>query len=81
MIGDRAPHARLCCPEPALRELTPDELRALDAYCRRALDDPDAAPGSPQECAAVERYEGLLAAAAVGVWRRERRARYGREVG
>ena len=61
MSGDRVPHARQCCPEPALRELTADELRALDGYCRRALDDPDAAPGNPQECAAVARYEALLA--------------------
>ena len=53
--------------------LTPDELAALDAYCRRALHDPDAAPAGAEERAAVARYEALLAAAARGVWHRHRR--------
>ncbi len=67
-----------CCPEPALRELTADELAALERYCRRALDDPDAEPCGPEEIAAAERYHQVLlaagAAAHVGDQRPRRRA-------
>jgi hypothetical protein len=55
-----APHARECCPTSALRALSPAELAALDRYCRRALDDPDAEHRDDDE-AAVARYEALLA--------------------
>ena len=75
-----APYARACCPHHALAELTPDELAALDRWCARALDDPEAEPAGPEEIAAVARYERVLARLARGVWRRERRAHYGRWV-
>ena len=55
------------CPEPALRELTADELAALDAYCARALDDPEASPIGDEEIAAVAKYERVLASQAQGV--------------
>lgn len=64
MIGDRAPHASQCCPASALRELDPEEQRALDRYCRRALDDPGASPETGAEAAAVARYDALLTARA-----------------
>ena len=76
--SDPAPHARLCCPDHALAELTAAELAALDAYCARALDDPDAEPIGDEEAAAVARYERTLAKLATGAWRRERRVHYGR---
>ena len=66
-----APYARLCCPEPALRELTAEELAALDRFCARALDDPEAVPIGRRECAAVERYEGVLVSRARGVMIRQ----------
>ena len=59
MLAERAPFAVQCCPASALRQLTPEELTALDAYCRRALGDPDAEPRD-DEAAAVARYEVLL---------------------
>ena len=60
MAAHPVPHAALCCPPYALAALTPDELAALDAYCARALDDPDAEPAGPEEIAAAERYEAIL---------------------
>ena len=42
MTIDQATYAQQCCPFFALRALTPDDLRHLDAYCRRALHDEDA---------------------------------------
>ena len=59
-----APFAHAGCPADALRLLTPDALRHLDAYCRRAIDDPDATPEAGDEAAAVGRYYALLAARA-----------------
>ena len=56
------PHARACCPRRALAELAPDELAALDRWCARALDDPDAEPRAGDEAAVVARYEALLVA-------------------
>ena len=56
----RAPHAALCCPESALRALSAVEVAALDRWCARALDDPDAEPQEGDEAAAVARYEALL---------------------
>ncbi len=53
MTVEQATHARQCCPGFALRELSPAELAALDAYCARALDDPDAEPQAGNEAAAV----------------------------
>jgi hypothetical protein len=75
-----APHATQCCPASALRQLSPDELATLDAYCARALDDPEVGPIGDEEIAAVAAYHRTLARLAVGVWRRERRAQahYGR---
>jgi hypothetical protein len=70
-VADAAPFAAL----------SPAELAALDAYCARALDDPDAEPAGPEEIAAAARYERLLHAAAARVWKRERRGRYGRAAG
>ena len=67
-IPDPAPHARLCCPEPALRELTAEELTALDRWCARALDDPEAEPWGPEEIAAVARYEAILRALGATVY-------------
>ena len=58
---ERATHARQCCPTSALRQLSPDELASLDAYCERAMADPDAEPRDGAEAAAVARYEALLA--------------------
>ena len=60
-MGEWAPHALQCCPASALRALSPADLAALDAFCRRALDDPDAQPADGDEAAAVARYEALLA--------------------
>ena len=48
-----APHAVACCPDHALVALSPDHLAALDAWCARALDDPDAEPQPGDEAAAV----------------------------
>ena len=59
-MTDAAPHARLCCPESALRELSAVDLAALDRWCARALNDPDAEPIGPEELAAAERYEAVL---------------------
>jgi hypothetical protein len=59
MTVDQATHARQCCPASALRQLTPAELAALDAWCARAMADPDAEP-SDDERPAVARYERLL---------------------
>ena len=59
-MTDAAPHARLCCPESALRELSAVEVAALDRWCARAMADPDAEPRAGDEAAAVERYEALL---------------------
>jgi hypothetical protein len=64
-----APHARACCPEYALAALAPADLAALDRYCARALDDPDAEPDGEAERAAVARYEALLADRARDWWR------------
>ncbi len=64
-----APHARQCCPTSALRELSPADLAALDRWCARALDDPDAEPRDGDEAAAVARYEALLAERARDWWR------------
>ncbi len=58
--ANSAPHAALCCPDFALAALTAAELAALDRFCRRALDDPDAEPFGPEEIAAAERYEAVL---------------------
>ena len=55
-----APHARACCPTAVLRQLSPDELRHLDAFCRRVLDDTEAQP-SGDERPAVDKYHALLA--------------------
>ena len=60
-MSDPAPHAAECCPTYALRALTPAELAALDRWCARALNDPDAEPQDGDEAAAVARYEALLA--------------------
>ena len=77
--ADQAPYARACCPDHALAELTPDELAALDRWCARALDDPEAEPIGPEEIAAAERYYQVLlaagAAAHVGDQRPRRRTR------
>ena len=56
-----APHAAACCPASALAALSPADLAALDAYCARSLDDPDAEPQADDEAAAVARYDALLA--------------------
>ena len=77
-MSSAAPHALQCCPASALRQLSPDDLAALDAYCRRALHDPEVEPAGEEEIAAVARYERVLHEAAVGVWKRERRRKYGR---
>ncbi len=58
MTVEQATYARQGCPASTLRQLSPDELAALDAYCARALDDPDAEP-SDDERPAVSRYEAL----------------------
>ena len=76
--AEPAPYARACCPHHAVAELTADELAALNRFCARVLDDPEAEPIGEEEIAAVARYERTLARLAVGVWRRERRAHYGR---
>ena len=60
-MADAAPYAAECCPTYALRALTPAELAALDAWCARAMADPDAEPQDGDEAAAVERYHALLA--------------------
>ena len=52
---DQVTHACQCCPVSALRQLTPAELAALDAYCDRALDDPDAEPRAGDEALLAER--------------------------
>ncbi len=59
-MTEAAPFAAQCCPASALRQLSPADLAALDAYCARALDDPDAEPQAGDEAAAVARYEALL---------------------
>ena len=61
------PYARLCCPHHALAELAAEELAVLDAYCRRALHDPDTEPLGDEESAAVARYEQVLLAAGAAV--------------
>ena len=61
MTVDQATHAGQCCPTSALRALTPADLAALDRWCARALDNPDAQPQDGDEAAAVARYEALLA--------------------
>ena len=68
MRVDPAPYAALCCPHHALAELTAAELAALDAYCRRALDDPEAEPIGDEEVAAVARYEAVLRALGATVY-------------
>ena len=60
-MSDWAPHAAECCPASALRRLSPEDLAAVDRWCARALDDPDAKPETEAEAAAVARYEALLA--------------------
>ncbi len=47
MVTDAAPYpyVRACCPHHALAELTADDLAALDRFCARALDNPDAERG------------------------------------
>ena len=57
-MNDPAPHAGECCPAYALRQLNPDELAALDHWCKRAMTDPDAEPRAGDEAAAA-RYEAL----------------------
>ena len=69
MTVDQATNALQCCPAHALAALTPEELRHLDAYCGRALDNPDAQPRDGDEAAAVARYEALLAQRARDWWR------------
>ena len=54
-----APHATLCCPWPALAELSAEELRLLDRFCRRAMADENAEPRG-EEIAAVEVYHAAL---------------------
>ena len=81
MATTPAPYAALCCPHHALAELSPADLAALDRWCARALDDPDAEPAEGDEAAVVAKYERVLHAAAAGVWRRERQAHYGRADG
>ncbi len=63
-----APYARACCPPHALAELTADELAALDRFCRRALDDPEAEPIGEEEIAAAERYQQALLASGATVY-------------
>ena len=63
-MADVAPFAAQCCPFFALRALTPAELAALDRWCARALDDPDAEL-EPGDEAAVARYEALMRARAL----------------
>ena len=65
-----APHAAACCPASALAALSPADLAALDAYCARAMADPDAEPRDGDEAAAA-RYEALLAERARDWWRKE----------
>ena len=65
MTVDQAAYAAQCCPTSALRQLTPAELAALDRWCARALDDPDAEPQAGDEAAAVAGYEALLAEGAL----------------
>ena len=79
MTVDQATHAQQCCQTSALRQLSAADLAALDRWCARALDNPDAEPIGDEKAAAVARYERVLHAAAVGVWRRERQANYGRQ--
>ena len=79
MTVDQATHAAQCCPTSALRQLTPAELAALDRWCARALDDPDAEPEAGDEAAAVARYEALLAERARAL-RREPRGRWWRHI-
>jgi hypothetical protein len=61
LTAEQATYAAQCCPASALRQLSPADLAALDAWCARALDDPDAEPRDGDEAAAVARYEALLA--------------------
>ena len=63
MATDPATYAAQCCPAHALRQLSPADLAALDAFCRRALEDPDAEPLAGDEAVAVARYEALLTSA------------------
>ena len=60
-MPDPVPYARQCCPASALAALSPADLAALDAYCARAMADPDAEPRDGDEAAAVARYHALLA--------------------
>jgi hypothetical protein len=60
-MPDPVPYARQCCPASALAALSPADLAALDRYCARALDDPEATPEDGAEAAAVSRYHALLA--------------------
>ena len=71
MTVDQATYAAQCSPSFALRALKPAELAALDAYCARALDDPDAELQAHDE-AAVARYEALLAERARDWWKGDR---------
>ena len=66
---DQATYAQQCCPGSALRQLSPADLAALDRWCARALDDPDAESQAGDEAAAVERYEALLTERARDWWR------------
>jgi hypothetical protein len=54
------PSASLCVSAAILAALGPSLAAALDAYAARALDDPDARPGTPQEAAAWDQLERLL---------------------
>ena len=44
----------------ALRELTDEELAALERFCQRAEDDPGVEPVDDAERAALARYEALV---------------------
>ncbi len=60
MTVEQVTYAAQCCPAAALRQLNPADLAALDRWCARALDDPDAEPQDGDEAAAVAKYEALL---------------------
>ena len=73
-MSSAAPFARQCCPVSALRLLSPADVRALDAYCRRAMADPDAEPrAGVGEIAGVARYEQLLLASGARFYAGRRR--------
>ncbi len=60
-VETAAPCASHAYSRVALEQLTDDELAALERFCVRAQDDPEAEPADDEERAAVARYEGLVA--------------------